>query len=244
MTNPLDDFMGGGGAKSFAFTQIGSSVTGLITKLPEKKQQTDLKTGKPRFFQDSGEPMWVYVLEIQTNLRDPMDPQDDGRRSLWLKGGKWDAHRGVGASLRAVQEAIRASGAKLPQLGGELTLFYACDGPGARGEQPPKYYGARYVPGSAGGFMDTGTSGVVPTSVSYTPPQQIQYPQQQVQGYGQQGGQNYAQPAQQLPPPPVPPTPATAEQQAIMAQLAAQQQRAVSILGQASPNQSDGPAPF
>lgn len=242
MTNPLDDFMGGGGARSFPFEQPGATVTGTITKLPEKKQQTDVNTGAPRVFANSGEPMWVYILEIQTQLHDPSDPQDDGLRSLWLKGGKWDATNGMGASLRAVQEAIKTSGAKLPAIGGELTLQFAGYGPGERGKNPPKYYRARYVPPAAGGFM----SAEIPApQQSYAPPQQVQYPQQQVQGYGHQGGQNYAQPAQQLPPPPVPPIqPATAAQQEVMERLAEQQRRAVSILGQASPNQSDGPPPF
>lgn len=250
MTNPLDDFMGGGGAKSFPFEQPGATITGKICKLPEKKQQTDVNTGAPRVFTTSGEPMYVYIMELQTQFRDPADPQDDGKRSLWLKGGKWDAANNCGASLRAVQEAIRASGAKLPAMGGELTLQFVGFGPAERGKNPPKYYRGHYVPPMAGNFM---AEGLAPAQSAYAAPQQAQYPQQQVQGYGQQGGQQYAQSTQQYapppapqyaPPPPPPPQPANPAQQGVMEQLRAQQQAAVSQLQGQSPNQSDGPPPF
>jgi hypothetical protein len=239
MTNPLDDFMGGGGAKSFPFEQPGATVTGKITKLPERKQQTDVNTGAPRVFANSGEPMYVYIVEIQTQFRDPTDPQDDGKRSLWLKGGKWDAANNCGASLRAVQEAIRASGAKLPSLGGDLTLQFVGHGPAERGKNAPKYYWSQYVPPVAGGFM----SAEIPAAQGYAVPQQVQYANQQVQSYPNQGAQQYAQPAQQLlPPPPI--QPASPQQNAVMEQLRAQQQAAVSQLQAQSPHQSTEPIPF
>jgi len=216
-----DDFMGGGGARAFPFTQPGAKVTGLITQLPEKRQQTDLNTGQPKFFRDSGDPMWVYVVQIKTDLRDPEDQFDDGIRSLWLKGGPWDPNRRVGASLRAVQEAIKAAGAKLPEIGAELTLAYVCDGPAGRGQQAPKFYGALYVPPTAGSFMAAETQ--------QAQPQQLNNPQNQIYRNGQQGSQNYAQPShasQSVP-----------QGQGVMAQLRAQQDEAVNRLQQ-------GPVPF
>lgn len=148
-----DDFMGGGGGKSVRFDKVGDTVTGVISGPPEKKESRD-DDGKPRTF-DSGDIRYVWVFPILTDLRDPEDPLDEGERSLWLK---WH-------SYEAVKKAIRASGAKGPEVGGTITLTLTGFGPKTKAIwNPPKLYSATYVPPPSG-FM-----GAEPAAPYSTPP--------------------------------------------------------------------------
>ncbi|MDQ6773829.1 MAG: hypothetical protein M3024_12715, partial [Candidatus Dormibacteraeota bacterium] len=63
------------------------------------------------------------------------DPDDDGRRALFVKGNMRDA----------VAAAVRAAGARGLEVEGELQVQYVGDGkPSKPGLAPPKLYEARY----------------------------------------------------------------------------------------------------
>ena len=84
MTNYADPnaFLMGGGAKSAKFDNEGDKVVGTILDM-QVKQQTDIKTGAPRTW-DNGDPMMQLVVTLQTDARD--DEDDDGQRTLYVKG--------------------------------------------------------------------------------------------------------------------------------------------------------------
>jgi len=109
----------GGGGKAVPFKNEGDSHTVLITGSPEKRQQTDYHTRKPKFF-DDGKPKWMWAVPVQTELRDPQDPWDTGARQLFLQ---WK-------SLEAVRLALRTVGAQGLRAGGLLTLTLTGLAPG------------------------------------------------------------------------------------------------------------------
>ena len=129
-----------GGSASFPFQNIGDSVTGKILNL-EELQQTDLQTGEVKTF-TNGQPMVMYRVELQTNLRD--GEMDDGVRSVYLKGSKKAESQ---SSLAAVLQAVlTATGRAALTVGGTLTLPYVGDGMAkGRGFSAPKQYSAQYA---------------------------------------------------------------------------------------------------
>jgi hypothetical protein len=127
----------GGGARSAKFEHAGDAVKGEITDI-QTKQQTDLD-GNPKTW-DDGSPMWQVVVTLQTDDREAGDPDDDGKRNLYLKGSKKYA-----SSAKAVADAVKAAGATRLEVGGTLALKYSGDGePTKRGFNAPKLYEAAY----------------------------------------------------------------------------------------------------
>jgi len=138
-----NDFLFGGGAKAFTFENIGDKVTGEI-KVMKKQQQTDMTTGEPSFW-NNGEPKMMLRIELQTDLQDSDD--DEGMRSVYLRGGNYVAVKGSGtSSLLAVKDAVRRSGSSNGiELGGILTLEHSGLGQAAnKGFNAPKLYVASY----------------------------------------------------------------------------------------------------
>lgn len=122
-----DEFMGGS-FKTFAFNVVGDMVQGTVTQSPTKVQQRDMQTNEPKVWSD-GRPQWMFQVTIQTELRDPTDPYDDGLRTLYLSWKRLDA----------VRAAIRESGAKNIEVGGQLALRFDGFGPETKkGFNPPK----------------------------------------------------------------------------------------------------------
>ncbi|MEU8362345.1 hypothetical protein AB0C27_40635 [Nonomuraea sp. NPDC048882] len=165
-----NDFLMGGGIKAARFDTIGTTVGGPITTQPKVEQQKDLDTGELKFWND-GKPMMQMVVTVQTSLRDPEVPDDDGQRAFYIKAN----------SLKAVREAVRRSGAKGLDIGGTLTLTYTGDGEQkARGKNPPKLYSATYQPpaqAAANEFLNGGQQpAAVPQQAAYAPPAAPQPP--------------------------------------------------------------------
>lgn len=121
------------------FDSIGVTVGGPILRDPELRQQNDFDSGKPKTW-DDGSPAMQLVVSVQTDLRDPADPEDDGERTFYIR-----------ANLqRAVANAVRAAGAKGLEVGGVLTVTYSGDGEAKkRGFSAPKLYTATYTPPTA-----------------------------------------------------------------------------------------------
>lgn len=135
MSSAQDFLMGGGGAPAAKFETFGVICTGRILDEPVVRQQSDLSTGKLKYW-DNGDPMNQLVVTLATEQRDPDDHEDDGQRRLFIKG----------QMQKVVRDAVRESGAKGLEVGGVLTITYIRNGEAKRGMNPPKEYTARYVP--------------------------------------------------------------------------------------------------
>ena len=158
MTNPADNFFGNS-AKSAKFDSIGETVGGPITHIGEPRQQTEFGGSKPLTW-DDGSPRMQLPITVQTNQRDPYDPQDDGKRVFYVKG----------EMKKAIQAALRASHAKMA-VGGTLTLTYVGDEPTIG--FPKKLYQASYTPPAPGaGFFEQGAPQPAPAPQQYAPPVQ------------------------------------------------------------------------
>lgn len=149
----INEFLMGGGGKAFEFEPLGATVSGFITDM-KKRQQSDMQTGKPAYW-DNGDPKMMLQIVLQTELQD--DGDDDGLRSVYLRGGNHTAVSGKGtSSLVAVQDAVKRSGSVNGiQVGGKLTLQYSGVGKSSsKGFNPPKLYVAAYEPADASISLD------------------------------------------------------------------------------------------
>lgn len=129
-----NDILMGGGSPALKFETVGTSYTGTVVAEPTAVQQKDFRTQQPETWQD-GSPKMQVLVQISTNLRDPEKPEDDGTRTLYVKGKEL---------TNAVRAAVRASGANGIHAGGILTIQYVGDGQAQAGLNPPKLYAATY----------------------------------------------------------------------------------------------------
>lgn len=149
----VNEFLMGSGAKAFAFDNIGDRVKGVIVAM-QKRQQTDMQTGEPSFWQN-GDPKYMLQVSLQTELQDSDD--DEGLRSVFLRGGNFTVAKGKGtSSLNAVKDAVKRSGTdKGIEIGGTLTLEYTGEAPKNKGGfNPAKLYTADYAAPSYGVDLD------------------------------------------------------------------------------------------
>jgi hypothetical protein len=188
--------LAGQGGNSFPFDNIGDYVTGYVMDLAEV-QQTDPKDGEPQTW-PNGDPKMQYRLSLQTELRDPTKPGDNGMREVYLRGSRKPDTDGGKSSLCAVLDAVRdVTGNTEIQYRGKVTLQYTSDGPQAnRAFSPPKRYAAWYEAPA----MNLGQQ----TPNPQQPPAQQGPPPNQHQ---QQVAQEYAYNPQSQPPPQNPPRP-------------------------------------
>lgn len=135
-TKTGNDILMGGGSPAAKFETIGTVVTGTVAGEPEARQQTEFRTKAPLFWKDGSAKMQVLV-ELMTAERDPAKADDDGTRTLYIKGKEL---------TKAVRDAVRQAGADGIHTGGQLTVQYVANGPQGEGAEPPKLYAARYVP--------------------------------------------------------------------------------------------------
>ncbi len=155
MTNPADSFFGES-SPSAKFDAIGTTVGGVITRIGDPMQQTDFSSGKPLTW-DDGTPRMQLPVTVQTDLRDPSNPLDDGKRTLYVKG---EMKKAIGA-------ALRAAGAKMA-LGGTLTVTFSGEEPTAG--YPKKLYTATYAaPAPGGAFFEEPAAPVAAAHVGAPP---------------------------------------------------------------------------
>ena len=125
------------GARAAAFPTIGTTITGTICAEPKVQQQTDIDSGTPLTF-PNGDPRLQILVPLQTTLSEGED--DDGIRTLYAKANM----------LKALREAVVASGASGLEVGGQVTVTYSGDGAATRrGYNAPKLYTATYRPPTA-----------------------------------------------------------------------------------------------
>lgn len=122
------------GVPSAKFPEIGATVSGRIIKKPVVQQMRDFETNEPLTYED-GNPKQQIVITLETNLSE--DDDDDGVRNLYAKAQ-------MQAAIRA---AVRKSGARGLEVGGQLTVTYHADRPSQnRRMKPTKLFKAAYIP--------------------------------------------------------------------------------------------------
>ena len=135
MTNYADPnaFLMGGGNKSAKFDNEGDKVVGTIQHM-EVRQQTDIKTNEPLFWDDAKkQPKMQLLVTLATDVRE--DDDDDGVRTLYVRG----------QMQKAVQDAVRKSGARGLAEGGRLGVkWVGTAAPKSRGFNGAKQYAAQY----------------------------------------------------------------------------------------------------
>lgn len=169
MTSSLGGFFSGG-AKGITWPENPqvpggrTTVTGVIEQVYPPEPVNDPKTGLPTDRQQ------VRIM-LKTDERDPSEPDDDGRRTLYVKS--W--------MRSAIGDALRKAGAKEPEVGGTLTVQFthleAADRPGL---SPSKKFAATYTapPVTAGYFAPP--AGQPAAQQAYQPPAApVQQPVQQ-----------------------------------------------------------------
>lgn len=142
-----------GGSKSWAPEEIGDKITGTIVSV-KRVQQTDFTTGTPLEWND-GSPRMQTVVELQTD--ETVNGDDDGIRSIWLKGGRnFEAAEGEGKSGEvALAEAAKAAGASSIDEHAKLTMaMTGRSKPTTRGYQPAKLYTGKYTAPKASISLD------------------------------------------------------------------------------------------
>lgn len=129
------------GAKSFQFNEINDIVKGTIESA-EVKQQTSIE-GELLTWQD-GSPRKQLVITLKTNLKDSDD--DDGLRTIYAKGGRYEVASGSGTSMRdAIVDAVKVAGGTGINVGDELAVCFSGMGKiKSRGQSAPKLYEAGY----------------------------------------------------------------------------------------------------
>ena len=201
------DLAGGNGGISFSFgpqgSQPGASVTGTILDMKEV-HRTNFDSKKLEFW-DNGDPKMQTRISLQTQLRDPALPNDDGKRDVFLDGRKKPNDNGTKSRICAVLDAVRAStGGTSIQRGGLLTVTWV-SGMGFSGD--PRNYEAAYQPPA----LDLGGGGQVTQAA---PVQQYQQPPVTAQQFIPPQQPVAAAPVQQAPQPVAQaPTPAAAPAQ-------------------------------
>lgn len=137
-TQDGNDLLMSGGIKAAKFDQLNVPVIGTILDQPKAVQLNKFgPDGKPTTELDywpSGDPKMQVIVTIATDLRDPADPEDDGRRRLHIPP----------RMMPPVREAIQRSGAKGLAIGGRIAVCWI-SGTG-QGQGNPKVYAAEYAP--------------------------------------------------------------------------------------------------
>ncbi|MBG6083273.1 hypothetical protein [Zhihengliuella flava] len=168
---------------SAKFPQPGAVVQGEIVSIGEPVHARKFNSEEPDFW-PSGDPKMQVAIKLQTNERDPQEPDDEGVRNLWVVVSGTE-----GGQLWAIRQALRAQGLKDLAVGGYLAVMFTKHDPNSQNPQnPKKLYEARYQPPASGG----GVFGE----------QQAAPQQQKAQGAAPQGFQSAQQqtPAQQAAP--------------------------------------------
>lgn len=192
----INAFFSGQGGKSWSWAEkpLGTSISGVIKMVHPPRQVTDPITKELKVRKD-GSPQMQVRIDLQTQLRDPSDPEDDGMRGLYVGG--W--------MTGAVGDAIRKAGVEGgPQVGGQLAVVLTerTPNPEIPAAKPTNKFVAQYTPPSpAGNFFAQPqyAQPQAPAQQGYFPPQQ---PPQQI--FPPQAQQAYPpqQPPQQAQYPP------------------------------------------
>lgn len=141
-----------GGIKSIGWKDnpVGYTVVGTITDQPKAEQMKKHNSDELDFW-PSGDPKMQIIVTLQTDLRDPSDAQDEGKRKLHIPP----------RMMGPVREAVRRSGAPGLAIGGRLAIRRT-GGTGLVGS--PFEFAAEYAPPTVDPGSLMGGNGAAPTS--------------------------------------------------------------------------------
>lgn len=134
MTTEARDFLMSGGGVGAQFPKVGHSYSGTIISIGKPRQQTDMNTKKPKFFDDGVTPRMQVPITLATEARgkyvrednsSPWElvdiPDDDGVRTLWVAA---DMQRAIREAVIKARKDNNLSETQLagPEVGGHLTV--------------------------------------------------------------------------------------------------------------------------
>lgn len=104
----VDDLLTGGGSPSLSFkdSSVGDSYEGTIAELRAVQVRNYEDPTKLEYW-DDGKPKMQIEVTLSTGYADPSDPDDDGKRRVFLFGQK----------LRAAKEELAKKGFKTFEVG-------------------------------------------------------------------------------------------------------------------------------
>lgn len=120
-------------SKGAKFEQPGTSISGIIENVTAN-QIRDLKSRQPKFF-DDGQPQMQVLVTINTGVTDPMVEDDDGRRTVYIKG--------FGLQRRAWLQALHKAGLRKAaevRPGDRFTATFTGFGEAKPGMNAPKLF--------------------------------------------------------------------------------------------------------
>lgn len=120
-------------SKSAKFEQPGTSISGIIENVTAN-QIRDFKSRQPKFF-DDGQPQMQVLVTINTGVTDPMVEDDDGRRTVYIKGFGLQRH----AWLQALHNAGLRKAAEV-RPGDRFTATFTGFGEAKPGMNAPKLF--------------------------------------------------------------------------------------------------------
>lgn len=138
-----NDILMGSGAAGFSFDFVGAVIGGRVLNEPvpfeerEWNPQTKRSDGAVKRF-TSGDPIMGAHVDLQTTLRDPQNPDDDGKRRLYIRGQRMKS---------AVRDAVLRAGAKGIQPGGVLTVTFTHEEDTGQGNAAKCYVAEYQAPG-------------------------------------------------------------------------------------------------
>lgn len=120
-------------SKGAKFEQPGTSISGIIENVTAN-QIRDFKSRQPKFF-DDGQPQMQVLVTINTGVTDPMVEDDDGRRTVYIKGFGLQRH----AWLQALHNAGLRKAAEV-RPGDRFTATFTGFGKAKPGMNAPKLF--------------------------------------------------------------------------------------------------------
>ena len=189
-------------SKGAKFEQPGTSISGIIENVTAN-QIRDFKSRQPKFF-DDGQPQMQVLVTINTGVTDPMVEDDDGRRTVYIKGFGLQRH----AWLQALHNAGLRTAAEV-RPGDRFTATFTGFGEAKPGMNVPKLfeYVIEHQSPADLAMNQPQQPGMQQTQPTY--PQQQYAPQQPTQtpnqGYQTAPVDPWNPPAQQQPQQPVQP---------------------------------------
>lgn len=120
-------------SKGAKFEQPGTSISGIIENVTAN-QIRDFKSHQPKFF-DDGHPQMQVLVTINTGVTDPMVKDDDGRRTVYIKGFGLQRH----AWLQALHNAGLRKAAEV-RPGDRFTATFTGFGEANPGMNAPKLF--------------------------------------------------------------------------------------------------------
>ncbi|QSL99914.1 hypothetical protein SEA_AYOTOYA_51 [Gordonia phage Ayotoya] len=143
MTQPgavpsLANFFSGGGSY-FKFEKIGDRCTGTVVTVHDPEPQTDINN--QLVYDEKGRQKYQVRIDVQTEYRDPADPNDKGLRTLYVKG--W--------MTGAITDALRQVNASGIEPGAVLDVTCVDQAPPPKvGMRPVNKFAAVYTPPAPG----------------------------------------------------------------------------------------------